>query len=341
MKKTSFAESFISIKQEFKGEYSDRQVLATFLYLMDSFSGKRIALTPEKVEEEAVGNEQPLREKIVQCKAIIKRKVRLTSAFRDHLMLPLVIRMALSDDPEAYLNGVLRVFDTIHPTYFTGSGQRLITAMVIYENTPEEFVEYICERTYKIYAKMKIEHPVLTGQEDMAFAALIAMDGENIEDVVAEMEACYKLLKKEYVVKMSPMQNVSHVLALTDENPKEKTEKYIALHNALSAGRKSNGLGPLLIVLAVLSILDMSVEETEREVKDMFMALKRIKGFNRKINNFEFKLISCALVAMTHLPEDNVVIHNVQAGFLKTILRTAIITALIIAQSSMAISSHR
>ncbi|MCQ2511881.1 MAG: DUF4003 domain-containing protein [Lachnospiraceae bacterium] len=286
-------------------------------------------------------NEHNANERIAYCKMIVKQKVRMTSAFRDHLMLPLVIRMALSKDPEAYLNGVLGVFDTIRPTYFTGSGQRLITAMVIYENTPEELVDYICERTYKIYEKMKIEHPLLTGQEDMAFAALVALDGERIDSVIEEMEDCYKILKKEYVSKMSAMQNVSHVLSLTDEDPKKKTEKYIALHNALSAGRKSNGLGSLLIVLAVLSILDMTVEETVREVREMAMALRRMKRFSRKFDSIDFKLISCALVAMCHLPEDHVVIHNVQVGFLKTILRTSIITALVVAQSSLAISSHR
>lgn len=340
MKTSSFTDSYISIRQQFKGEYGDRQALAAFLYMMDSFENKG-ALSPARIVEESEENKESLMEKIAECKAILKRRVRITSAFRDHLMLPLVIRMALSADPETYLMGILKTYDTIKPTYFTGSSQRLITAMVIYENTPPGYVEYVCKRTYKIYEKMKKEHPMLTGQEDMPFAALIAMDGEDVDDVIVEMEGCFRILKKEYVVKMSPMQNVSHVLALTDEDPQQKTQKYIALHNAFSSGTRNNGLGPLLIVLAVLSILDIGVEELTREVKEMSGFIKQIKGFDKKFNRLDGMLIACALVAMRHLPEDYVVIHNVRAGLLKTIIRMAIIMALIIAQSSLATSAHK
>ncbi len=341
MKARSFTDNYISIKHQFKGEYGDRQATAAFLCLLDTFDNEKEALVSRNMLTKSEENISDFEAQIAECKKILKRRIKLSSAFRDHLMMPLAIRMALSKNPEEYLAGVLKAYETIKPTYFTGSGQRLITAMVIYENTPEELVDYVCERTYKIYEQMKKEHPVLTGQEDMAFAAMIAMDGEDISDVTQEMEACYRILKKKFVVKMSPMQNVSHVLALTDENPQLKTQKFIALHNKFSAGRSSTGLGPLLIVLAVLSILDITVEEAAREVKEVSITLRQIKGFTRKFNSVDVTLLSCALVAMRHLPESCVVIHNVPSGFLKTILRTAIITSLVVNQSALATSSHK
>ncbi len=341
MKTSSFNDSFISFRQQFKGEYVDRQALAAFLYLMDSFANKERKMALEKIVGEPCENKLYLQEKITECKAILKRTVRMSSAFRDHLKLPLIVRMALAEDSEEYLQGVLKVYETVKPSYFTGSGQRLITAMTIYENTPPDYVDYVCERTYKIYDKMKKEHPMLTGQEDMAFASLIAMDGEDVDDVVVEMEECFRILKKAFVSKQSPMQNVSHVLSMTSEAPEVKAKKYIALHKALASGAHKNGQGPLLTVLAVLSILDLTVEESAREVERMYGLLKRVRSLGRKFERVDSKLIACALVAMMHLPEDHVVIHNVQSGFLKAILRMAIISALVVNQSALASNIHK
>ena len=321
-----FVDYYEIVKKGFPGQYSDRHALGAFLCLLENHFREK-ELTQKDIDNSW---------------SIIKKKVRVTSAFRDYLKLPLILKMAMSDDPEQYLNGIIKTYELIKATFFTGSGQRLLTAMAIYENTQNDQINEICSAMYDLYYRMKKEHPILTGQEDMIFAALLAMDREKHNDLIREIEECYDLLRKKFRHSMSPIQNVSHILALTDQLPEEKTEKFIALYETLKEEKEKTEIGPHLIVLAVLSILDITVDLAAEEVSKMDAFLKEQKGFHRLgVSSHDRRLIATAITAADHLPKENRMINGVNVALLKTILSTSMMSAIITTQSSFAMSGHK
>lgn len=321
-----FYENYMIIKKCFPEEYSNRHALGAFLCMINNHDTGKI------IE----------RERIMQCRKILNSKVNLSAAFRDYLKLPLVIKMALSDNPEKYLEGITQLFNNIKSTYFTGSGQKFITAMAIYDNSSEESRMQNCRGMYDVYNKMKEKHPVLTGQEDMMFAALLQLDGEDHDHLAVEIEECYQLLRNRFKLSMNPLQNVSHVLSLTDIAPEEKVNKFIELYELLKDRKKPTGLGPQLIVLSVLSVLDVSVTDSVNAVIMTDSFLKNIKGFGKMgINQRTRKMIAIALTAARYLPEDDVELHDVRIRLLKTILNTAMISGIIVTRSTLEMSAHR
>ncbi|MCF0229469.1 MAG: DUF4003 family protein [Parasporobacterium sp.] len=323
--RTAFNENYLIIKSCFPGEYGKKHALGAFLFLLNGSDAQNVIRMTD----------------ILECREILKRRLGRFTAFRDYLQLPLVIKMAVAEDPEKYLEGLVNTYNRIMPTYFTGTGQRFITAMSLYDNCSEENLDSNFERMYEIFEYTKASHPILTGQEDMMFAAILAADGEDVESVTEEMEKCFNILKPKFRLK-NPLQGVSHILALTDRSPEEKTGKFLNLLDAVKRTGLRFGTGPQMIILAVLSVLDIAAEEAAFQIKEIYDYLKK----NRYIGKLGFSaqtriMIATAMTAASNMQDNNIIHDDVRIGILRTVLTSSMTGGMILADSILDMSSHR
>ena len=195
----------------------------------------------------AAGRE-PDPDRIRECKKLLKSKAGLFSNFRGSDELLVRCKMALVPDPERYFESVESAYQRIK-TFFSGE-QTVLAAMILAEQGGSED---LAEKTKQIYKEMKNAHPWLTSENDLPFAALMAVSGKDASAVYAEAEEIYAHLNGKLKADKDTLQMLSHVLAIRGGRTENKCEKLCALSDGLKAAGHSLGRGSRLAILGILA----------------------------------------------------------------------------------------
>ena len=138
------------------------------------------------------------RERLERCKAMVKSTTGPFSSFRGNIKLPLICMLAAGDEPEARWEGTERTYGLLKEAFFS-SEYLALAALILSEEVPETDIPALAARGKGLYQRMKKEHPFLTGQEDSVFALLLAESQRTDDELIDDMEACYRLLDERFL----------------------------------------------------------------------------------------------------------------------------------------------
>lgn len=217
---------------------------------------------------------QPDMDRVQTCRKLLKSKAGLFSNFRGSDELLVRCKMALADDPERYFERLEQEYQRIK-TFFSGE-QTVLAAMILAENGGSE---EMAEKTKQIYKEMKAAHPWLTSENDLPFAALMAVSGRDAAAVYAEAEEIYALVKGKLKADKDTLQMLSHILAIREGRPAEKCEKLCALSDGLKAAGHSLGRGSRLAILGILADSGLPTEGLVERICETDDFLKQYKPF--------------------------------------------------------------
>lgn len=214
--------------------------------------------------------------RLAECKKLLKSKAGIFSNFRGSDELLVRCKMALSADPELYFENLEREYQRIK-TFFSGE-QTVLAAMILAEQGSS--VEDLAEKTKQIYKDMKEAHPWLTSENDLPFAALMAVSGRDASSVYAEAEEIYALLGKNLHADKDTRQMLSHILAIRSGSAAEKCEKLCALADGLKAAGHSLGRGSRLAILGILADSTLPTASLVERICETDDFLKQYKPFH-------------------------------------------------------------
>lgn len=222
----------------------------------------------------AAGRE-PDMDRVKECKKLLKSKAGIFSNFRGSDELLVRCKMALAPDPALYFESVEREYQHIK-TFFSGE-QTVLAAMILAE---QDGSGSLAEKTKSIYREMKEAHPWLTSEDDLPFAALMAVSGRDASAVYAEAEEIYALLKEKLKADKNTMQMLSHILAIRSGRAEEKCEKLCALAAGLKAAGHSLGRGSRLAILGILADSGLPADTLVDRICEADDFLKQHKPFH-------------------------------------------------------------
>ena len=222
----------------------------------------------------AAGRE-PDMDRVKECKKLLKSKAGIFSNFRGSDELLVRCKMALAPDPALYFESVEREYQHIK-TFFSGE-QTVLAAMILAE---QDGSGSLAEKTKSIYKEMKEAHPWLTSEDDLPFAALMAVSGRDASAVYAEAEEIYALLKEKLKADKNTMQMLSHILAIRSGRAEEKCEKLCALAAGLKAAGHSLGRGSRLAILGILADSGLPADTLVERICEADDFLKQHKPFH-------------------------------------------------------------
>lgn len=222
----------------------------------------------------AAGRE-PDMDRVKECKKLLKSKAGIFSNFRGSDELLVRCKMALAPDPALYFESVEREYQHIK-TFFSGE-QTVLAAMILAE---QDVSGSLAEKTKSIYKEMKEAHPWLTSEDDLPFAALMAVSGRDASAVYAEAEEIYALLKEKLKADKNTMQMLSHILAIRSGRAEEKCEKLCALAAGLKAAGHSLGRGSRLAILGILADSGLPADTLVDRICEADDFLKQHKPFH-------------------------------------------------------------
>ena len=212
-----------------------------------------------------------------RCKALVKSTTGPFSSFRGNICLPLICMLAAGDDPEDRWERTQRGYALLKGSFF-GSEYLALAALLLSDGGREEDLAALAARGKGLYQRMKKEHPFLTGQEDSVFALLLAESQRTDDELIDDMETCYRLLDERFP-KGDGLQSASHVLALSPKTPEEKVRRMIALFDGIQNAGGKYGKDRQLPILAALSLGTASEEELVRGIMDLDGLLAQQKGY--------------------------------------------------------------
>ena len=220
---------------------------------------------------------EPDPERLKECRKILKRKKGIFSNFRGVAEFIIRCKMSLSDDPESYLADLDGIYKGLKSFF---SGEQVVLAAAVIKDMAEPLqYDEVVERTRAIYKEMHAAHPLLTSEEDMPFAALMAVLGSNSDAVCQEAEEIYAMLKGEFSASHQSRQMLSHILSVYDGTPENKCRKVREIATGLRAKRHGLSRDRYIAVLGILADSPIPSDELVDRICEVDEYLKRFRPF--------------------------------------------------------------
>ena len=279
---------------------------------------------------------EPDMNRVQECKKLLKSKAGIFSNFRGSDELLVRCKMALADDPSLYFERVKSEYQQIK-SFFSGE-QTVLAAMILAEQgNPEN----LAEKTKQIYQEMKEAHPWLTSENDLPFAALMAVSGRDASAVYAEAEEIYALLKGKLKADRDTLQMLSHILAIRSGRAEQKCEKLCALSDGLKAAGHSLGRGSRLAILGILADSGLPVDTLVERICETDDFLKQYKPFRGLFGvgancrrMFAVQMVQAALSGQDSIGASALLTASVELAIITMILMMIIISSTAASHSS-------
>ncbi|MBQ2100474.1 MAG: DUF4003 family protein [Lachnospiraceae bacterium] len=249
-------------------------------------------------------------ERLKECKKILKKHQGVFSAFRSNMEIPVISKMAISDDPEGYLIKLLNVYNVMSKGKIFDSEYMAMAALAICDESLDGQYEIISENTKTLLKMMSKIHPMLTSGEDTAFAALLSASGKTFDQIIDETEYCYNVMKRKFSYHNNAVQSLSHVLTLMPGDAQAKCDRVSAIYDALLTKGVTYGKDYELASLGALVTVDMTPEELAGEIAEACTFLKGCKGFGDWSLGKKTRAMFAALLAAQAFSPNSVVMDT-------------------------------
>ena len=251
-------------------------------------------------------------EKLTECRKILNKHTGFFSEYRDAVKLALLSEMALSEDPELYIEDVKAVYKKLHKGKFRDNSYMVLAAMLTRDLGKQENADEIVEKHNEIMKQMNKQHPILTDSEDISYVILLALSDRSVDSIISDMNDCFDYLRKTRKIKADPdsAQGLSEILALTEVDFKEKCDKVISIYDILKNNKADITGGYAFSALGTLIGVDEAPEEIAREIMEADAFLDGCKGFDEKSVNKNQRLMFAVMLAAESCGSSSSVISN-------------------------------
>ena len=277
---------------------------------------------------------------VKECRKKLKKRQSILSYFRGNNELIAATGMALSDNPDQYLEDIIAVYGKLQSGKFFGSSYRALSAMVIADAKRVADADAIIEKTNVLMKGMKSKHPFLTTDQDTCLAVIMAMADKSAEAILEELENTYASIKGKFLFHENAVYSLAQVLTSFEGDAVKKSEKTLEIFNAFKAAGSKYGKEYELASLGLLTNISMNNEDIVSEVVEAAEYLKKKKGFRFWDMTKQTRLmVASTLVYESYAGDDAAVNAAVVGGTLAKVIAEEIMLMVIVASSAAASSS--
>jgi len=276
-----------------------------------AFAWERTELYPVCALMFASEGRSATREALDDCRRLIREKTGIFSNFRSTALPVLASMMAVSSDPEGRLASALELHTALRKR-FAASLYLPVAAMLLSPLVGSDN-DGFAERTREVYDLMKKDHPMLTGEEDVVFAGMLALDGAAPEVLTAQAEECYGLLKQTFRSR-DAVQSLSQLLSLFEGTAEEKCAATVELYQKLEAQGYRYGRDKELAVLGVAACLGQPSRSVADDIAAVADRLKTAGGYGFFGIGRRERLLHAAMIVTADISADAAAQMGISAG---------------------------
>ncbi len=236
------------------------------------------------------------KDRMKECLNILKKKMGVLSDFRAGNEKFIVTKMSLQDDPEAYIDKVIKVYDKMQKGKIIGSSYFVLSAIAINDFGKADEADSLIEKAEAIVKVMKKKHPFLTGEHDICMAIILALKEGSPEAIVDEVDEVYNALKGNFKFHDGTVYALSQVLASYEGNAQEKCEKVMRIYEDMKEAGVKYGKEKQLASLGTLINVNLDSKSLAAEIADATEYLKTKNGFKTFDMEKETRYMFAAMV---------------------------------------------
>ncbi len=233
-------------------------------------------------------------ERLKECLKLIKKKQGLFSEFRGTEELIVASKMALSDDPEKYLDDAIKVYKQFQKGKFFDSAYRLLATMSICDAGKTDEAERIIAESEDTLKKVSDKHPFVSSESNICFAVLLAIMEHDTASLLEEIEISYKELKKTFYDNAA--YSLAQILLAYKGSAEVKCAKVFELFNALREKKARYGKGQEIAILGTMVNIPVNSESLVNEIIETEEYLKGQKGFKMLDMSTETRLMLAGMI---------------------------------------------
>lgn len=281
-------------------------------------------------------------EELKSCIKLLRSKQGIFSDLRGNNELIIGSKMALSGNPEEYLEDLLGVYKKFQQGKIFGSEFRVLAAASICDTGKASQADAVIEKTNELLKGMKKDHPFLTSDEDTSLAVLLAFKEKSVEDILTELEETFQYIKKNFAFHENASYSLSQVLTTYDGTAEQKGQKVLDLFNAFKEAGAKYGKNYELASLGILININKNIEEIVSEVIETAEFLKNKKGFGiLEMDKATRLMLGSMLVSEVYGASDSAVSASVSSGALAAVIAQELcMLAAVMAATTVTSSSH-
>lgn len=271
------------------------------------------------------------------AQAAYKEGTGVFSDFRGNLHMPVIAALCLAGDCAGRMAELREFHDAMKKIGTLAGEQRAMASIALAGRADASDAQLWAEKTHEVYRGMKKDHPFLTSSEDIPFAAMLAMQGEEASAILADAEDCYARLRGKFTAG-DTLQSLSHVLALSPLPADEKCTRTEELFDALKHAGYRYGKSTELAVLGCLACAEGEISGLAQMVIDADEYLKHKKGFGDWSLGRRYRRMFAAMLAQAACgnPQEGA---NTAAAVSLTVTIAAEVAMLLATQAAVAASS--
>ena len=278
--------------------------------------------------------------RIKECKQILKEKAGVFSNFRGTLEYIVRVKMALADDPRAYIDDVMGVYDQLKAGRKLPGEMLAMAATTIVENCPAQQRGEVVEKTREAYARLKELHRFLTDDSDMSLIALMIMAGKDVEQAVDEAEGLFRAMKDSYRISSDVAQSAAMVLALSGKPADEKLKGFFGLYDACKAAGHATSRDKAMTVYSAFADADCDLAELVEAIGEVDVWLKGNKGYGALgTGASERRLFAASMVLEDLQAGSAAAASNVTSAVTQAVVEELVIILMMIILTSIIVST--
>ena len=262
-------------------------------------------------------------ERLAECRKILEKHTGFFSKYRDTVKLALLSEMALSKDPEQYIDDVKAVYRKLNKGKIKDNTYTVLAAMLICTFEKQDSTDESLEKYHEILKHMEKLHPFLTDSEDISYVILLALSDRPVDLILSDMNECFDYLKNTCKIKAGPdaVQGLSELLALTNGDIREKCDRVDSLYHALKESKLGIDDGFACIALGTLVGIDETAEQLANEIIEADEYLKQSKGFDEKSVDKNHRLMFAIILVAESCEMNTSMLSNTLVSSALTIIR--------------------
>ena len=271
-------------------------------------------------------------QRIKACKLVLQDRALIFARFREPLKYVLQMKMALSDDPAAFIEDVLAVYEQLREGGMPPSEVLAMVAVAIVENCPMDQRDTVVEKTIAEYGKVKgLSEPLANGP-DMLLIVLAVLADREIDQVAGEVAELFRELKGKYRLESNAALYIAMVLAFCSKPVDSKVADFFRLFDACDGAGHATSADNLMVAYAVFADSEYDLGELVAAIGEVDEWLKKKKGYGTFGIGGHGRSLFAALLAFEDIEDDRIVVAPENANAADALVEepTLILTMLIL-----------
>lgn len=226
-----------------------------------------------------LNNKEYNKEELDSVRKYMKKSTGVFSYYRGTSMIILSALLASQyDSPEQKFDKILEFDKRMKEAGFKNSMYLPIANYALLTTCEEECIDARINKAIQIYKEMKKNHPWLTSGDDYPLSILLADSDMSVNNIIENMEQCYRLLNESGFGKNNGLQFLSHILGFREEENKIKVARCKEIFDKLKENKLKVYSGGYAVI-GFLSILGEGAYEAVNSVVEIVKILQSTKKY--------------------------------------------------------------